>query len=183
MTHHKRHHWNWLWLVGGVAFAGALSASGLVEKLFVNLHTWGYLAAPLAGLMFTSTFTVASGMLLLLTLAKTLSPVLLIFLGAAGAVVGDWLIFRFVRHEVEMEVAPIFEELDKETHLHKIMHTRYFAWTLPVIGALIILSPLPDELGVSLLGLSQLQRNKFLLISAVSHAVGMTFIIIFSWLV
>lgn len=183
MSHHKRHHWNWLWLVGGVAFAGVLSASGVLEKLFVDLHTWGYLAAPLAGLMFTSTFTVASGMLLLLTLTKSLSPLLLIILGAGGAVAGDWLIFRFVRHQVEDEIGPIFRELDKETHLHKIMHTRYFAWTLPVIGALIILSPLPDELGVSLLGISQLQRNKFLLISAASHTAGMIFILIFSWLV
>ncbi|MFH1840977.1 MAG: hypothetical protein ABH807_02375 [Candidatus Shapirobacteria bacterium] len=183
MTHHKRHHWNWVWLVTGVAFAGALSASGLVEKLLPHLHTWGYLAAPVAGIMFTSTFTVASGMLVLLTLAKTLSPIALILLGVIGAVAGDWLIFRFVRHQAAGEVAPIFKELEKETHLHRIMHTRYFAWTLPVIGAFIIVSPLPDELGVSLLGMSQMTRNKFLVVSAASHAVGMTFILLFSWIV
>jgi hypothetical protein len=80
-------------------------------------------------------------------------------------------------------VAPIFAELEKETHLHKIMHTRYFAWTLPVAGAFILVSPLPDELGVSLLGLSQLSKKKFLLISAASHAAGMVLILMVGWVV
>jgi uncharacterized membrane protein YdjX (TVP38/TMEM64 family) len=147
------------------------------------LHNFGYLAAPVAGLLFASTFTVASGMLLLLTLAKSLSPVLLIILGAAGAVTGDWLIFRFVHRGIEEEAAPIFAELEKETHVHKIMHTRYFAWTLPVIGAFVLVSPLPDELGVSLLGLSQVSKKRFLLISAASHTVGMILILTVGWIV
>jgi hypothetical protein len=183
ISHYQRHHWNWWWLIVGVGAAGLMAELGIGQKILPGLHNFGYLAAPVAGLLFTSTFTVASGMLLLLTLAKSLSPVLLIILGAAGAVAGDWLIFRFVHREIEEEVAPIFTELEKETHLHKIMHTRYFAWTLPVIGALIIVSPLPDELGVSLLGLAQISKKKFLLISAASHTAGMFFILLFSWIV
>ena len=182
-SHQKRHQWNWLWLVAGVVVAGVVSSLGVLEKIVPSLHGFGYLAAPAAGLLFTSTFTVAGGMLLLLTLAETLSPILLVILGAGGAVAGDWLIFKLVRHEVETEVAPIFAELEKETHLHKIMHTRYFAWTLPVAGAFILVSPLPDELGVSLLGLSQLSKKKFLLISAASHAAGMVLILMVGWVV
>jgi hypothetical protein len=61
MTHHCRHHRNWLWLVGGVGAAGLMAESGVLEKILPGLHNFGYLAAPVAGLLFTSTFTVASG--------------------------------------------------------------------------------------------------------------------------
>jgi len=70
------------------------------------------------------------------------------------------------------EITPIYNKI-AGSHFKKILHTKYFAWTLPVIGALIILSPLPDELGVSLLGLSEVKTRKFFLISLASHTVGM----------
>ncbi|MEK7159994.1 MAG: hypothetical protein AAB702_00755, partial [Patescibacteria group bacterium] len=48
-------------------------------------------------------------------------------------------------------------------HLSKILHTRYFSWTLPVIGAIIIASPFPDEIGISLMGISKISTYKFLI--------------------
>ena len=42
-----------------------------------------------------------------------------------------------------------------------------------MLGAFVIVSPLPDELGVSLLGMSEIKTGKFLLISSISHTIGM----------
>lgn len=140
------------------------------------MGSYGYLSAILAGALFVSTFTIATGALILMTLSQTLSPIELIFLASFGAVLGDLLIFRFVKDEVEEEVEPIYDKISG-SHLKKILNTKYFAWTLPVLGAFIILSPLPDELGVSLLGVSKMKTYQFLFVSWVSHTVGMSLLV------
>lgn len=138
----------------------------------IGLGNYGYLSAILAGVLFVSTFTIAIGALILMTLAQTLSPIELILLAGIGAVLGDLLIFRFVKDEVEDEIEPIYDKITG-THLKKILHTKYFGWTLPVIGAIIIISPLPDELGISLMGISEIKTEKFLIIAWISHTIGM----------
>ena len=150
--------------------------SGSLRQLLPNLGQFGYIGAFMAGVLFVSTFTIATGALMLLTLAGTLVPLEIITLAALGAVTGDLLIFKFIRNEVTEEITPIYNNLTG-SHLKKILHTKYFGWTLPVVGTLIILSPLPDELGISLMGISQVKTLKFLLISLASHTVGMSLLI------
>jgi len=147
--------------------------------LVSSIEKLGYLGATLAGLLFTSTFTVATGALLLLNFAKVLDPFFLILFGVSGALLGDLLIFRFVKDKVSDDIAPVYEHFLVHSHLKKLFHTKYFSWTLPVVGALIIASPLPDELGISLLGLSTIPLKEFALISFFSHSLGM-FLLIFA---
>lgn len=168
-------HWkhkNLLLFIIGLLLAWFLGQDKWFNDFIVGLGNYGYLSAILAGALFVSTFTIATGALILMTLAKTLSPIELILLAGVGAVLGDLLIFRFVKDEVEDNIAPIYDKITG-THLKKILHTKYFGWTLPVIGAFIIISPLPDELGISLLGISEIKTENFLVIAWVSHTIGM----------
>jgi hypothetical protein len=168
-------HWkhkNLLLFIIGLLMAWFFSQNKWFHDFFIGLGNYGYLSAILAGALFVSTFTIATGALILMTLAKTLSPIELILLAGVGAVLGDLLIFRFVKDEVEDDIAPIYDKITG-THLKKILHTKYFGWTLPVIGAFIIISPLPDELGISLLGISEIKTENFLVIAWVSHTIGM----------
>lgn len=172
-------HWkhkNLIFFLLGLAVAYLLSQNQWFHDFFVGLGNYGYLSAILAGTLFVSTFTIAIGALILVTLAKTLSPIELILFAGIGAVLGDLVIFQFVKDEVAKEIAPIYDQITGN-HLKKLFHTKYFGWTLPVIGAFIIISPLPDELGISLMGVSQMKTFKFLLISLASHTVGMSFLV------
>ena len=164
-------HKNLLFLILGIVLTYFFR--GLLE----GLGSLGYLGALIGGALFASTFTVATGGLILLTLAKTMPPVFLIIFGALGAAATDFLIFHFVKDEVVSEITPVYDKITG-SHLKKILHTKYFAWTLPVLGALFIASPLPDELGISLLGFEQMKTGKFILISLVSHLVGMSLLIL-----
>lgn len=157
-----------IWLGGNAEFGREIERLGYLGSL-------SYLGAIVAGLLFSSTFTVGTGIVILLNLAKILPLLPLIFFASIGAVIGDYLILKFVEDEVADEVAPIYEKITG-SHLKKILHTRFFGWTLAVLGALIILSPLPDELGISLLGLEKIKPQKFLLISLVSHLLGISLI-------
>jgi len=169
-----KHH-NLLFLVLGLVLTFFLSQNQRFNQILGSLGSLGLPAggfgAFLAGMMFASTFTLATGMLILLNLAKNMNIFVLVILAALGAITMDFLLFKFFKDEVAGEIVPIYEEITG-SHLKKILHTRYFGWTLPVLGALIIASPLPDELGISLMGIEQIRTNKFILISLLSHTLG-----------
>ncbi|MCC7436766.1 hypothetical protein IT402_02755, partial [Candidatus Nomurabacteria bacterium] len=63
------------------------------------------------------------------------------------------------------------------TGLSRIISTPYFAWLAPVIGAIIIASPLPDEIGVGLIGISKMKNWQFLVLSFVLNSLGILLIV------
>jgi hypothetical protein len=168
-------HWkhkNLLLFIIGLLLAWFFSQNKWFHDFFIGLGDYGYFSAVLAGALFVSTFTMATGILILTTLATTLSPIEIILLAGLGAVLADILIFKWVRNGVDKEVEPIYRQLTGG-HFKKLFHTKYFGWTLPVLGTLMIISPLPDELGVSLLSISKITTEKFIVISWISHTLGM----------
>lgn len=168
----RRRHSNFLFLLLGLCFAFILSRLPFFASLITEIEKFGYLGAILSGFLFSSTFTAATGALLLVNFAKVLDPFYLVASGVVGALSADLIIFFFVKDKVSEEITPIYEHFLAHSHLKKIIHTKYFSWTLPVLGALIIASPFPDELGISLMGLSSIPFLDFLLISLLSHTFG-----------
>ena len=148
-----------------------------LHSFLLHLGTLGYLGAFLAGMLFVSTFTVATGAIILLVLAESLSPIEIGIIAGLGAVVGDFAIFRFVKDDLAREIRDIYNKFDGGNHLKKVLHTKYFSWTFPVLGAAIIASPLPDEIGVSLMGISKMSTVKFLLISFLLNAIGIFLVV------
>ena len=165
----------------GLAVAWTLSQSPWFISLLSHLGNLGYLGSFFAGMLFVSTFTVATGAIILFSLAQTLHPLEIAIIAGLGAVFGDFLIFRFVKDDLTAEVKDIFDRNFNGRHLRHIFKTRYFSWTLPVIGAIIIASPLPDELGVSLMGISKMNAVQFLLLSFILNSTGILLIISFAF--
>lgn len=137
----------------------------------LNLGGIGYLGAFIAGLLFVSTFTVSTGVVMLLILAETLSAFDIGIIAGLGAVVGDLIIFRFVKDNLLDEIKSITKYFGGK-HIRATLHTKYFRWTLPVFGAIIIASPLPDELGVSLMGIANMRTLHFIFLSFILNAAG-----------
>src|SRR3990167_4370255 len=142
----------------------------------LNLGQLGYIGAFIAGIFFVSIFTVASGTVILLVLAESLSVIELGIIAGLGAVVGDFVIFRFIRSNLIEEIKLLYNSFGGR-HLTKLLDTKYFSWTLPVIGAILIASPFPDEIGVTLMGISRMKTYQFLIISFILNAVGIFLII------
>ena len=170
------HHRHWRYKNLTLLFVGLIAAYILQQQAWFH-EAIAYVSgldgvgAVIGGMLFVSTFTIGIGGVILFDLAKTTPLVELALLGGLGEVIVDVIIFHFVRDDIVSEVKPIYKKLGGG-HLTKILHTRYFSWTLPVIGALIIASPLPDELGVSLLGLSKFSMWQFIALSYILDAVG-----------
>ncbi len=137
---------------------------------------FGYFGAFLVGMMFVSTFTVAPSLIILYRLAETLDPFSVAILAGSGAVIGDYIIFRFYKDRVFSELRVIFRKL-KGPYIFKIFTTPYFAWFTPLLGATIIASPFPDEVGVGILGISKIQTWKFILVSFLLNATGIFIVV------
>lgn len=146
------------------------------HSYLLHLGNLGYLGAFVAGMMFTSTFTVATAILILLVLAEGLSLIEIGIIAGAGAVIGDLVIFKLVKNNLAEEIKVIYNNFGG-SHVSRVLRTKYFSWSLPVIGAILIASPLPDEIGISLMGIAQLRTFQFLILSFFLNSIGIFLII------
>ena len=150
--------------------------SMIIRQFINNVGSLGYLGAFITGIFFVSTFTVAPAAVVLFHLAGHLNPFEVAILAGLGAVVGDYIIFRFLKDRVFEELRPLFNRWGG-TQISELLHTPYFAWLLPVIGATIIASPLPDELGVGILGIAKMKHWQFLILSFFLNTAGVFVIV------
>ena len=148
------------------------------HSFILNLGNFGYIGAFIAGIFFVSMFTVATSSLVLILLGKTLSPIEIGLIAGLGAAVGDLLIFHLIKDNLSNEIKDVYKQIDPKNHLKKLFYSKYFSWTLPLIGAFIIASPLPDELGISLFSFSKMNTFKFALIAFILNSIGI-FLIVF----
>ncbi|MFA6490878.1 MAG: hypothetical protein WCT43_03295, partial [Candidatus Magasanikbacteria bacterium] len=133
----------------------------------------------LAGLFFTSVATLAPAGVALAEISKVSSIFWTAFFGALGSVLGDLIIFKFVRDRVSEDLEYLLKQLPPH-RFKTILHERMFRWVLPLLGAIVIASPLPDELGITLLGMSKMKTRYFILVSFIFNFIG---IYILGWVV
>ena len=164
-----------LMLVGLVVFL-ILAGTPFMSQLIADAGHWGVPGAFLTGFFFVSTFTVAPATLVLVSLTHILDPLSLAIAASAGAILGDYLIFRFVRTRLVDEWAPIFNKV-ADTRVGRLFASPFFLWLMPVLGASIIISPLPDEFGVGMLGASRLESKKMLALISVLNTIGVFLVV------
>lgn len=170
--HHRAWRYNNLMLTAvGILVSLVLSQSQVFQQTILHLGSLGFVGAFLAGALFVTTFTVATGAVMLSIFAQQYNPVVLGLIAGAGALVSDIVIFRFVKDSLASELAPLYNHFSGRRLTH-LLHTKYFRWTLPVVGAVIMASPLPEELGISLMGLSKMSTAKFLVVSYLLNSAG-----------
>jgi uncharacterized membrane protein YdjX (TVP38/TMEM64 family) len=143
----------------------------------LHLGNLGFVGAIIAGMFFVSTFTIAPASIVLFILAQSYPFWLISILAGFGAMIGDLTIFQIIRErELDDELMDLFREMGGKKIIH-IFQSKSLRWTLPFIGALIIISPIPDELGIGLMGISKLKMPKFLLISYILNTIGIFFLL------
>lgn len=175
----KYKHWrfkNTFFLILSLAVLFYFADNQIVRNTISGISDLGYLGAFLTGIFFVSTFTVAPAGVVLFYLAQELKPIEVALFGGLGGVVGDYIIFRYLKDRVFEELKPVFKKAGG-VRLSHLYATPFFAWVAPVVGAIIIASPLPDEIGVGLLGISKLKTWQFLLLSLVLNSIGIFIII------
>lgn len=153
-----------------------VSKSGLFEQLFELDVKSEYIAAFIAGIFFTSFFTTPFAIAMFLSLAPEMSIPLMILTGAAGGVFGDLFLFGLMRNTFADDVTYLLGKKRMHSRFMAVFHRRVFRWVIPFVGALIIASPLPDELGITLMGVSTMKVTTLMPISFAMNALGIAII-------
>ncbi len=161
-------------LILGVIIALFLSQQDFFYHFIGSLGSMGYLGSFLLGIFFVSSISVATSILGLLQLAEIQNIALIAISAGIGAVIGDLVIFKFVRDNLNQDLKSLFDKIPsiRRRHMIRLFETKYLAWFLPFAGGVIIASPLPDELGVSLMGISKISKFRFVLISFILNTLG-----------
>lgn len=145
----------------GLILALLLSQYEPFHNFLLSLGEFEYISAFVGGALFVSFFTLPIGIIIILVLAENLPLFPLAVAAGIGGVIADYIIFRIVRDNLSDEIEQLYNDFGGR-HLTHLLHTSYFHWMVPLIGAILIASPLPDELGVSLMGLSKMKTVRFL---------------------
>ena len=155
----------------GLGLAVVLAVTPYVEQVLTASIEIELIASFVSGLFFTSVATTAPAVVILARMGSENSPWLIAFVGALGAVLGDLILFRLVQSHVNKDIEA-FLKTRRWRSVFSFSRFRSFTWLLPFIGGLIIASPLPDELGVTLLGVTKLPNRLFIVVSYLSNFTG-----------
>ena len=159
-------------VVFSVLIAVILAKTGALQELITSTKEMRLIGSFIAGIFFTSIFTTAPAIVALGEIAHANSVILTALLGGMGALAGDLVIYKVVRDRL----GELIKHQDGGKRLGMLFKLKYFRWLTFFVGGFIIASPLPDELGVSLLGLSKMRIRFFIVLSFVFNFVGILLI-------
>lgn len=163
-------------IIASIMLAAIFVQTDILTEILTSTKEFQFLGSFIAGLFFTSIFTTAPAIAALgeISIIYTILPTALF--GAAGAVVGDLIIFRFIRDRFSEHLIEVFQHRKRWKKLRVFLKTRIFRWSSLFVGCLIVASPLPDELSVSLFGCLKIKTFWFMLLSFTCNFLGIVLI-------
>ena len=153
-----------------------LSKSGVLLGLLSSLDGYVWFASFVAGMFFTSVFTTAPAIVALSQIASQGGILPTAFLGALGALVGDLIIFRYIENELGGHLAELLSHRRVSRRLRALMHLPIVRYLSFLVGGLIIASPIPDEIGIGLMGAVRMDTRLFAACSFAFNFIGIIII-------
>lgn len=162
-------------VVMSVIIAVILEKTGAIKGVLVGVEEYTILASFIAGIFFVSVFTVVPATVVIIE-ALELNPILEVaFFAALGALVGDLLIFRFLRDNFSHSLLDFI--MNRKRHKFVLFfQKKIFRLLGPILGAIIIISPFPDEIGLMMMGFSGIKTKIFIPISFTFNFIGILII-------
>lgn len=151
-----------------------------LHDLIFELGAFDLIGVFIAGFFFVMTFTVVPAAAVLIAFTDVIHPLPLSLVAGIGGVCGDYILWRFFRGETDQ----LLSEATLRNHLFlkRVMRLGIVHWLGPLIGAIIIASPFPDEIGIALLGITKLETKRFLALVFVLDTIGIFLIVTISHL-
>lgn len=149
-----------------------LVKTGLLTDLIGTTARWDFVQSFVAGFFFTSLFTLAPATVVLAHLVETSSLFSVAFLGALGAVAGDMALFKIFREHLLGDAGYLLRSVHPPKAVLAVLHSRFFRFLTPLLGAFLLASPLPDEPALALMGLSHISLPRLIAVSFALHFIG-----------
>lgn len=160
-----------------LSLAWWLVRSEMFNNLVKMVLPLKFVAEFLAGIFYVSFLTAPISIAMLLVLADINNPILTAALAGLGAAFGDLVIVKFFKEKLVKDV----DLISRELQLKKV-NNFLIKWKLdfltPLLGAIIIASPLPDEVGLMMLGASKLTYREIAILTYVLNTAGILLIVV-----
>lgn len=162
-----------------VAIAIYIQTSFVADVLVSYFSSIFFIPAALAmGFLFSITFTAAISTSVFILLAETThNPFLIALIGGFGSLAANSIVYKFFKEEIIDDIQFIEKRYAKRI-AHKIIHSKTVIGLTPYIAALLLASPLPDELGILMLAGANFKYTRFFLFSFAFHTIGILIIIL-----
>lgn len=166
-----------MFIIGfSVFFAVFLANTNLLINLLTSTKELELLGSLIAGIFFTSIFTTAPAIATLGEIAQNGSILTTAIIGGLGAVLGDLIIFRFIRDRLSEHIAELVKHQGFTKRTKAIFKLKIFRWFTFLLGGLILASPFPDEIAISMFGFLHLKTRWFIPLSFLFNFLGILLI-------
>lgn len=149
-----------------------LFTTGILFAMIGIVQTVPLLAEFLSGFFYSSFISSPLAIFMIGILAKANSPLQIALIGGIGAMLADLILFKLARLLFFGSVSPLTLNKNFNSIVKSLHRNPTFNFVAPFIGAVIIASPLPDELGVAILGLSKMPTVKVAILTYFLNSLG-----------
>lgn len=159
-----------------ILFAWFVVKAGHLDTIIQFILPFKYVAAVAVGVLYTSIFTTPFAMAGFYLLAPNFDPLTLAAVGGIGAVVGDLVILKFFRKLLKFIPQVGIRNLSKV--LGKVLKRKHHDTLAIILGCLFIMLPLPDEVGLLMLGATRLSDGRLIILSYILNSVGILLLLL-----
>jgi hypothetical protein len=154
-----------------IIFTLILVSTDLEKKILSNFQGFEFVSYFLSGVFAVNFITALPALTFQSKIVTTENILAMTSFIVVGNVTGDYLIFHFFRFRVLEHITRL---LKKSTKAMSILKSRnnILKVIMIVAGASVLISPLPDEVGIILMGISRIKPIYFILISLVLNLIG-----------
>lgn len=155
-----------------IVFALWLLDTEIIKDLVIKITPLKYVAEFVAGALYTTVLTVPLSIALLASLSEVSNIYLIVAIGSIGAVFGDFLLMNIV---TRIRRTILIRKEKRPRHAHKIPKP-----FLIIAGIACLALPVPDEVAMTLLGISEIRTKTFIFVVYPAKAIGIFFVTLFA---
>lgn len=148
-----------------------LVTSNIEERILSNFVGYEFIPKFLAGIFSVNFITALPAYTFLLKVVTEQNFWTVVFMTSIGSVVGDTMIFSFLKFRL---LESLLKSFKKNRHVVSLLRTKnkILRGLLILVGFGVMASPLPDEVAVLLISLSRINHKYFIIISLVLNFIG-----------
>jgi len=161
-------------------FAYLLFNSPRFSGVMMGLKALGVFGVFVLGIGYSYGFTAGPATAAIIVIAKDHNIFLFAIIAGIGSLLADLILFEFIRSSFSDEINKLFQERPVRW-MASVLPCGIKKFVVPVIASIILASPLPDEIGVTMFAAyKNISEKAFLMLCYLLNTAGILIILAFT---
>ncbi|MDP2925067.1 MAG: hypothetical protein Q8N99_01720, partial [Nanoarchaeota archaeon] len=161
----------WILLIVILVLTLYFAYTGFFNKIILKMDKYGIIGIYITGIFFGYSIASVPATVLFAYFSDFYNPFLIAFIGALGVLTENMIVFGFIKKELPEEITEFIQDHGLRKLLKKKLN-----WLITLIAFVILVTPLPNELGIYLLTLEHFSPKIFMVFSFCSSFIGILII-------